>query len=134
MRPHIYPEARKLVGSLLDAGFPVAILTSTNSVVAQPLAECLGIREVLGTTLELADGRYTGRITGTYGAQEGKVEIAAAWAAGHGFALADFAYYGDSVNDVNILNAVGFPFAVNPAPELLKLAREKEWPVLGWTE
>ena len=134
VRPHIYPEARKLVGSLLDAGFPVAILTSTNSVVAQPLAECLGIREVLGTTLELADGRYTGRITGTYGAQEGKVEIAAAWAAGHGFALADFAYYGDSVNDVNILNAVGFPFAVNPAPELLKLAREKEWPVLGWTE
>lgn len=134
VRPHIYPEARKLVGSLLDAGFPVAILTSTNSVVAQPLAECLGIREVLGTTLELADGRYTGRITGTYGAQEGKVEIAAAWAAGHGFALADFAYYGDSVNDVNILNAVGFPFAVNPAPELLKLAREKVWPVLGWTE
>ena len=65
VRPHIYPEARKLVGSLLDAGFPVAILTSTNSVVAQPLAECLGIREVLGTTLELADGRYTGRITGT---------------------------------------------------------------------
>ena len=39
VRPHIYPEARKLVGSLLDAGFPVAILTSTNSVVAQPLAE-----------------------------------------------------------------------------------------------
>lgn len=36
VRPHIYPEARKLVGSLLDAGFPVAILTSTNSVVAQP--------------------------------------------------------------------------------------------------
>lgn len=64
VRPHIYPEARKLVGSLLDAGFPVAILTSTNSVVAQPLAECLGIREVLGTTLELEDGRYTGRITG----------------------------------------------------------------------
>lgn len=133
VKPRIYPEGRKLVRSLLEAGYPVAILTSTNSIVARPIADELGIREVYGTRLELdAAGRFTGRITGTYGAREGKTEIASKWAAEHGVTLADFAYYGDSVNDADILRSVGFPHTVNPAPELLELAREKQWPILNW--
>lgn len=129
----IYPEGRRLVREALDAGLPVAILSSTNSIVARPVADELGIREVLGTTLELdASGRFTGRITGTYGAREGKTAIASAWAAAHGVTLADFAYYGDSVNDIDILCNVGFPNTVNPAPELRELARQNGWPVLAW--
>lgn len=133
VKGRIYPEGRRLVREALDAGFPVAILSSTNSIVARPVADELGIREVLGTKLELdASGRFTGRITGTYGAREGKTEIAAAWAAAHGVTLADFAYYGDSVNDIDILRKVGFPNTVNPAPELRELARQNGWPVLAW--
>ena len=132
VKGRIYAEGRALVGSLLERGVPVAILTSTNSVIARPIADALGIREVYGTTLELKDGRFTGRITGTYGAREGKAEIAAKWAAGHGVTLADFAYYGDSVNDVQILEAVGFPNAVNPSGELRRIAAERNWPILTW--
>lgn len=132
VKGRIYAEARALVGSLLERGVPVAILTSTNSVIARPIADALGIREVHGTTLELKDGRFTGRITGVYGAREGKAAIASEWAAGHGVTLADFAYYGDSVNDVQILEAVGFPNAVNPSGELRKIAAERNWPILAW--
>jgi len=129
----IYPDGKKLVESLLDAGCPVAILSSTNSIVTRPIADALGIREVLGTTLELdTSGRFTGRITGPYGAREGKVEIAAAWAKKHCVTLAGIAYYGDSVNDIDILRAVGFPNTVNPAPELRELARKNAWPILSW--
>ena len=133
VEPHIYAEGRRLVGSLLRQGSPVAILTSTNSIVARPIAEALGISEVLGTTLELRDGRFTGRITGPYGAREGKVAIAREWAARHGVTLADFAYYGDSVNDVQILEAVGFPNTVNPSGELRRIAEERNWPILNWS-
>lgn len=133
VEPHIYAEGRRLVGSLLRQGSPVAILTSTNSIVARPIAEALGISEVLGTTLELRDGRFTGRITGSYGAREGKVAIAREWAARHGVTLADFAYYGDSVNDVQILEAVGFPNTVNPSGELRRIAEERNWPILNWS-
>jgi len=133
VKDRIYPEGRRLVRAALDAGFPVAILSSTNSIVARPVADELGIREVLGTTLELdASGRFTGRITGTYGAREGKTEIATAWAAAHGVTLADFAYYGDSVNDIDMLCKVGYPNTVNPAPELCELAQQNGWPVLAW--
>ena len=34
VRPHIYPEARKLVGSLLDAGFPVSSRSRSRSASA----------------------------------------------------------------------------------------------------
>lgn len=133
VKGRVYSEGRRLVREALDAGSPVAILSSTNSIIARPVADELGIREVLGTTLELdASGRFTGRITGPYGAREGKTEIAAAWAAAHGVTLADFAYYGDSVNDIDILRAVGFPHMVNPAPELRELARKNRWPILHW--
>lgn len=133
VKERIYPEGRRLVREALAAGLPVAILSSTNSIVARPVADELGIGEILGTKLELdVSGRFTGRITGTYGAREGKTEIAAAWAAAHGVTLADFAYYGDSVNDIDILRQVGFPNTVNPAPELRELARQNGWPVLAW--
>ena len=133
VKGRLYPEGQRLVREALDAGFPVAILSSTNSIVARPVADELGIREILGTKLELdASGRFTGRITGTYGAREGKTAIATEWAAAHSVTLADFAYYGDSVNDIDILRAVGHPYTVNPATELRELALKNEWPVLNW--
>ncbi len=133
VKSRIYPDGKTLVRSCTDAGHPVAILTSTNSIVARPVADALGISEVYGTTLERdAAGRFTGRITGVYGAREGKTAIASAWAAEHGVTLGEFAYYGDSINDADILQSVGFPYAVNPSTELRELAHEKQWPVLAW--
>ncbi len=132
IEPHIYREGRELVASLLKEGYPVAILTSTNSVVARPVADALGIPEVYGTTLEQCGGRFTGRVAGTYGVREGKVAVANAWAAERGFALSDFAYYGDSVNDEKILKAVGFPHAVNPSQSLREIAEAEKWPILSW--
>jgi phosphoserine phosphatase len=98
------------------------------------LAETLGINEFLGTVLELKHGRFTGRITGTYGVGSGKVEIAAKWATRHGAKLSEFAYYGDSVNDVPMLEAVGFPHAVNPSEELRKIAETRHWPIKEWNK
>ena len=59
--------------------------------------------------------------------------LAEQWAARHGVTLADFAYYGDSVNDVQILEAVGFPNTVNPSGELRRIAEERNWPILNWS-
>ena len=41
--------------------------------------------------------------------------------------LADIAYFGDSINDRFILEAVGHPFAVNPSPALDALAEQRGW-------
>lgn len=128
----IYPDAVKLIGELRSAGIPVGILTSTNSVIATPVARAFGIDLVLGTRLELRDGRYTGRISGIYGVGPGKVEIAAAELERRGLSFAELAYYGDSINDRYILDACGFPYTVNPSASLRALAEQAHWPILRW--
>ncbi len=132
IRPNLYPEARRTVENAKAAGVPVGILSSTNTVISTPVARALGIDLVLGTRLEVTDGHYTGRITGTYGAGPGKVTIAGALAMERGLSLRDFAYFGDSINDRNILEAVGFPTAVNPSDSLKRLASERGWPIVAW--
>ncbi len=132
IRPRCYPAARLLVASLLKSGASVAILTSTNTTLARPVADFFGIREVMGTTLELADGRYTGRIVGAYTVGAAKIAPAEDFARRCGGTLADLAYYGDSVNDVNLLERVGFPVAANPDDTLRQTAVERNWPVVDF--
>ena len=56
-----------------------------------------------------------------------KVEIITGFAEHAGVMLADIAYFGDSINDRFILEAVGHPFAVNPSPALDALAEQRGW-------
>ena len=77
-----------------------------------------------------ANGRYTGKFTGVYAAAQGKVTLAEKFCRDNGLSLNNAAYYGDSINDRFILDAVGFPFVVNPGSDLKKLAEEKGWEIL----
>jgi phosphoserine phosphatase len=49
-----------------------------------------------------------------------------------GFDLKSSYAYGNSAQDTWLLDEVGNPWAVNPAPGLSRAAREKNWPILWW--
>ncbi len=132
IKPNIYAKALEKVQSLLAKNFPVAILTSTNEIIASPVADFFGIKTVLGTMLETEHGVYTGRITGEYRAGAGKVAPAKDFAAGFGKTLADLEYYGDSINDRNILEVSGFPVAANPSKALRELAEASNWKIVNF--
>lgn len=129
VRPLIYPGALKLVRELASQGRRLAIVTSTNNAVARPVADFFGISELFGATPEVAGGRYTGRMTGIYPVREGKVKILENYCREHALKPEQFAYYGDSMSDADILGTVGEPHAVNPGEELARLAAERGWAV-----
>ncbi len=130
IKPFCYGAALELVKALSAKSVPVAILTSTNEVIARPVADYFGITELMGTRLALQDGRYTGRIAGEYFAREGKIAPAKEYAARHGRSLADLVYYGDSINDRNVMEVAGRPVAANPSPDLEKIALERGWEIV----
>ncbi|MGE4563423.1 MAG: HAD family hydrolase [Victivallaceae bacterium] len=132
IRPQVYSAALTLVKSLLAKKIPVAILTSTNEAIARPVADYFGISELMGTRLELAGGRYTGRIAGEYFAKEGKIAPATGFVERHGRTLADLVYYGDSINDRNVMEIAGRPVAANPSAALEKIARERGWEIVNF--
>ncbi|MDD2403735.1 MAG: HAD family phosphatase [Victivallaceae bacterium] len=133
VKAKIYPEALTRVSELIDRGEMVAILTSTNRVIAAPVARFFGVRHLLATDLDMEAGtRYTGFVRGVYNGGQGKVVVADRYCKVFRWTLADAAYYGDGYLDRFILDEAGFPVAVNPSPELRKIAVERDWPIINW--
>ncbi len=132
VKPHLYSQGEQTVHEVLQSGFPVALLTATNCEIARPLAEYLGIREVLAVRPQIKDRRFTGSFIPPYSGGANKVLLAEEFCRRHDKTLLEAAYYGDSHNDLPILEAVGFPRIVNPNSRLRKLVENKDWPILRW--
>lgn len=132
VRPVLYPAACRAVAAALASGAPVALLTATNEVIAAPLAAELGIPHLLATRLERRDTLFTGAMAGEYCGGPGKLAPAREFAATFGLTLEQAAYYGDSISDVPMLAAVGFPTVVNPGEPLAAEAAAHGWPVVRW--
>ena len=126
----IFPEAETEVKRIQGLGVPVVLLSATNTAIARPVAEYFGFDDCLATELEIKDGCYTGKLAGEYALGAGKIKIAREYCEARNLSLADAAYYGDSVNDFPILEAVGFPIAANPCSELEAGAIEHGWPII----
>ncbi len=131
-RPTIFPAAVKLVEKCRSTGGKIVLLTSTNRYIAAPMGEYLELDDILACDLELHGGRFTGNLASEYSGGPGKVNYAKNYCRGKGLELCQAAYYGDGISDRYILEAVGFPTAVNPVPELRQLAQRHSWPVIDF--
>ena len=97
-----------------------------------PLAELLGVPDLLCTELEVVDGRLTGRHIAPACAGAGKVVYAERYAAEHGVDLGRSYFYTDSYSDLPMLERVGCPRVVNPDPRLRRRARARGWEIERW--
>ena len=131
--PRISHSARALITDHQRDGALVAIITATNRFLTELTALDLGVHHLIATEPEVRDGRFTGRYTGTPSFREGKVTRLDEWLAARPAKLADFPvsrFYSDSINDVPLLERVTHPIAVDPDPQLKRIAAERNWPVL----
>ncbi len=130
------PESNQAIALLKEhqaAGDTVVIVTATNDFVTRPIAQALGVTELIAVELEQGDnGWITGRIAGVPSAREGKVTRVNQWLAARQLTLADVEsrFYTDSVNDLTLLEAVDFPVATNPDDRLRAIAVARGWPIL----
>jgi phosphoserine phosphatase len=72
---------------------------------------------------------YTGELVGDLMHGSRKAEAVRQLSERAGADLADCAAYGDSANDLQMLEIVGHPCAINPDPHLRVHALESRWPV-----
>jgi HAD superfamily hydrolase (TIGR01490 family) len=88
---------------------------------------------VLGTSVEVFDGRYTGRVIQPVmlGAEKGvsarqffmKRGLEIDWGASYAYA--------DSIHDLPLFDIVGHPVAVYPDEDLRQLASNRQWEIIG---
>jgi HAD superfamily hydrolase (TIGR01490 family) len=130
--PIVYDEAVELMAMHKTAGRDLVIVSTSGEEVVAPIGEMLGADEVVATRMVVAEGRYTGEIAQyAYGPE--KAVLVRELAERKGYDLTASYAYSDSVTDVPMLESVGHPFAVNPDRALRKIAVERGWPVLTFS-
>jgi len=131
IEPIILPQGRQLIKEHRDQGRVLLILTATNRFVTEPIAERLGVENLIATEPEFKNGRYTGEVSGTPSFREGKVERLTGWLSDNGCNLATSWFYSDSHNDLPLLEMVTHPVAVDADDTLRQHAEFKGWPVIS---
>jgi len=126
--PYIYQEALDLIALHKALGRRVYIVSSSPEEVVKPLAERLGVDNVIATRAEVKDGKYTGRLE-FYCYEAAKAEAIRDLAEDEGIDMPASYAYSDSMTDRPMLEAVGNPVAVNPDRELRKLAEKRGWQI-----
>ena len=127
-------EGRSFIAQHQQQGDTLLIITATNSFITTPIAEKLGIQNLIATEPEIVDGIYTGKVTGTPSYQQGKVERLMDWLNKHSQPLEGSYFYSDSHNDLPLLNLVDHPIAVDPDPKLQAIAQQKDWKILSFRQ
>ena len=75
---------------------------------------------------------WSGELTDAPPTGEARAMAMADYAAAEGLDLAEAVAYADSASDLPMLEAVGFPVAVNPETRLSAIARKRGWLVESW--
>ena len=123
----VVPEVLEAVRDLQDLGFPAYVATASPQELADQVARTLGLAGAIGTVAEVDGGRYTGRLASpiTHGTEK-LVRVQALLTGLGADASASWAF-SDSINDLPLLSAVGWPVAVNPDQRLRAIAVSRSW-------
>lgn len=128
--PRVYADIVRVIEHHRERGDLTFLVTAAPIELAQVIADELGMTGAIGTESEVDEhGYYTGRLAGPIMHGPEKAKAVAEVADAHGLDLAECAAYSDSINDLPLLESVGYAHAVNPERELRRIALTRGWPV-----
>lgn len=129
--PRVRPGGLAALQTHREAGDRVVLATSGSWYSALAAQRLWGFDDLISTEFEVVDGRFTGRIAAhAYG--RAKADRVASWAAQHDVDLTGSTFYTDSFTDLDLMEAVDVPVAVNPDHRLARVARARGWSIQDW--
>lgn len=111
-------------------GHRTLLITGALDFVVEPLRPLFD--DVVCAHLTEVGGRFTGRLEELPPIGESRALVLADYADAEGLKLGESMAYADSASDLPLLEAVGFPVAVNPEAKLAAIARRRGWLVEHW--
>jgi len=115
--------AERLIGTLKQLGYKVAILSGGFTYFAEHLQRLLGIDYVYANHLEFRNGRLTGKVSGPIVDGARKAELLREIAASEGIRLEQVIAVGDGANDLPMLSIAGLGIAFHAKPLVKEQAR-----------
>jgi phosphoserine phosphatase len=116
--------AERLITTLKNVGYKIAILSGGFTYFGHILKERLGVDYVYANELEIKDGKLTGRAVGEIVDAQKKADLLQAIADQEGISLQQVIAVGDGANDLPMLNLAGLGIAFHAKPKVKKGARQ----------
>ncbi|MBW9213458.1 phosphoserine phosphatase SerB [Mumia sp. zg.B53] len=110
------PGARTMIRTLKRLGYRFALVSGGFTQIIDTLAADLGIDYWAANTLEVRDGRLTGRVAGPVIDRAGKAAALRRFAEQAGITVANTVAIGDGANDLDMLAEAGLGIAFNAKP------------------
>ncbi|MFD4366437.1 phosphoserine phosphatase SerB [Rhodococcus sp. NPDC058521] len=116
------PGARTTIRTLRRLGFHCGVVSGGFRQVIEGLAHELELDFVQANTLEIVDGKLTGRVVGDIVDRAAKATALRTFADQVGVPLEQTVAVGDGANDIDMLTAAGLGVAFNAKPALREIA------------
>jgi fatty acyl-CoA reductase len=120
-----FPAAIRRVREHRRLGHRTVLITGALDFVIEPLRPLFD--DIICARLKVDGGVYMGEMTDVPPTGESRAQAMFDYAAANDVDLAESVAYADSTSDLPMLEAVGFPVAVNPETRLAALARKRGW-------
>jgi HAD superfamily hydrolase (TIGR01490 family) len=134
LRPLLRPKALAAIKAHKEAGDTIVLVSASFSPILKEVLRDVDADWFISTQMEVAQGFYTGKVSGQPPEGEQKIIQLRAWADARygekGWLLATA--YGDHRSDEPLLRAATRAVAVNPDTGLERTARREGWPIVDW--
>jgi HAD superfamily hydrolase (TIGR01490 family) len=128
-----FPAGLRRVREHKARGHRTLLITGALSFIVEPLRPLFD--EIIAAEMTVtADGLLTGELAVVPPTAETRAQILADYCDAEGLLLDESVAYADSTSDLPLLEAVGFPVAVNPETRLAAIARKRGWLVEQWAK
>jgi alcohol-forming fatty acyl-CoA reductase len=127
-----FPDGLARVRAHRALGHRTLLITGALDFIIEPIRPLFD--DIVCASMETRDGRLTGHLTTLPPIGEARALVLADYAEEHSLSLEESVAYADSASDLAMLEAVGFPVAVNPESRLSAIARRRGWHVEHWAK
>ena len=120
-----FPAGLRRVRQHRALGHRTLLITGALDFIVEPLKPLFD--DIVCAELGQEGGTYNGELTAVPPTGEARYQALADYAAEHDLDLRESIAYADSASDLPMLEAVGFPVAVNPETRLASIAHKRGW-------
>jgi HAD superfamily hydrolase (TIGR01490 family) len=127
-----FPDGFARVRAHRALGHRTLLITGALDFIIEPIRPLFD--DIVCAVMEERDGLLTGHLTTLPPIGEARALVLTDYAELHSLSLEESVAYADSASDLAMLEAVGFPVAVNPEARLSAIARRRGWHVEHWAK
>ncbi len=132
MQPCIYPGSLDQLRKHQESNDLIVLVTNSLETLVKPLANRIQASAMIAARLRQKGGVFTGELEGGPLTDQSKAEAIISFSKDRQLDLSRCYAYADSLDDIPMLETVGYARVVNPGRRLRKIARAKKWEILIW--